>query len=287
MANGKKTDRHRPSTSAWAGPGFLAREDLWNQNKDSSLGSVRADYTPLQNAQAFSFLDPIVQSGVASYESAGILGKGEFVWIMLRFHNDLEIGPHDLMAKFLLFGNAPTTGYHRMVYLPVRLISNNTLSCGTLHNPEPLVTTPKIRPRQFQDSIDSAVEKIQYRFREMASEFRAMAHRGLTQEGLGHYLKMVFSDYNRKIEYLRQEERLSWMSADREQHFKECARLFVEGQGNDLPGAKGTLWAALNAVAEYADFDLHKPSDSGSLEEVWFSELKGSALKVARSSLKS
>ena len=36
---------------------------------------------------------------------------------------------------------------------------------------------------------------------------------------------------------------------------ENLVRLFETGKGNDIPSVRGTLWAALNAVVEFADFE--------------------------------
>jgi hypothetical protein len=34
----------------------------------------------------------------------------------------------------------------------------------------------------------------------------------------------------------------------------EVTQKFEHGRGNDMPGVKGTLWAAFNGVTEYVDY---------------------------------
>jgi hypothetical protein len=79
----------------------LVREDLSDHTK-GILGPVKSDYIPLQNIEAFSFLDEIVNRGTAVYDSAGTLDEGRWVWIIPRFPGDLEILPEDPIGRFLL-----------------------------------------------------------------------------------------------------------------------------------------------------------------------------------------
>jgi hypothetical protein len=62
-------------------------------------------------------------------------------------------------------------------------------------------------------------------------------------------------------------------------------RLFVDGRGQDIPGVRGTAWAAYNAATEYVDYfqrvsrgGIGEPSLDGTrLEKAWFG--KGHRLK--------
>jgi hypothetical protein len=46
------------------------------------LGFVNSSYEPIQNIDAFTFFDALVAKDEAIYETAGVLGKGERIWIM-------------------------------------------------------------------------------------------------------------------------------------------------------------------------------------------------------------
>lgn len=260
---------------------LLVREDLWNEGARGVLGPVHADYMPLQNVDAFNFLDPIVQSGAAFYDSAGVLEQGKWVWIILRFLGNSEVAANDFIGQFLLFGNSPTTGDHRLTYLPVRLTSGSTLSESHFHNPAPAITVPAVRPRRFQVSPEAALAEIQRHFRNISDEFRAMLGLNLSQEQLQRYLTQVFDDWLKKQNLRKQGPRPASDNIQREQYRDACVRLFGEGKGNDVPGVTGTLWAAYNAIAEYVDGHKLKEDDPMYLYAIWYDELKISALKIA------
>jgi len=261
---------------------LLVRENRGNLYGHGILGSIKRSYDPMQNSDAFSFLDCIVRAKAASYESAGFLGLGEWVWIILRFYEQAEIVPNDPVSKFLLFGNAPTTGHHQLVYLPVRQACHNTLAGGSNHNVSPLVTVARIGPRQFQRSDGYALKEIQSHFAAIINDFRAMAQIKLDVGGMRQYLNKVFNDWIRKNQIVNSKERSLNRLAEFSRGTKECLRLSLGGAGNTLPGAKGTLWAAVNAVCDYVDFQKLNPRDPSYLKEIWFNELKGNALKVAK-----
>jgi hypothetical protein len=58
----------------------VCRTDRLDQADGGQLGVVGRDFTPLQNREAFSFLDPVVGDGGAIYHTAGSLRGGRRVW---------------------------------------------------------------------------------------------------------------------------------------------------------------------------------------------------------------
>jgi phage/plasmid-like protein (TIGR03299 family) len=95
------------------------------------LGIVGKGYRPLQNVEAFRFMDDVVDSGEAKYETAGSLREGRRVWMLARLPKDLLIGGEDAVRQFLLLTNAhdgwaPVT----VVATPVRVVCANTLGAA-------------------------------------------------------------------------------------------------------------------------------------------------------------
>jgi hypothetical protein len=123
--------------------------------------------------------------------------------------------------------------------------------------------------------------EIDQQFCSLANRFRLMAGVQLNSEQMRQYLDSVFANWTKKTAKLKSPHSVREYESD----LAECSRLFVEGKGNNLPGAQRTLWAAVGAVAEYVDCYKLKPSDPMYLNEIWFNELKGSALRVANQML--
>ena len=74
-----------PTGGKYAPNKFVKSDDFYATVRDDNefvLGFVGGKYTPVQNYEAFDFLDALNQDGIVKYESAGSLKGGRVVWIL-------------------------------------------------------------------------------------------------------------------------------------------------------------------------------------------------------------
>jgi len=117
--------------SGCAVPGHYAtvRGDLWGKPECEPFGLVGEDYNVLQNREAFSFFDPIIQTGQVTYETAGALGRGERVWMLAKVDGDITIKGKDLVKRYLLLSNGHDGRTALKIrFTPVRVVCQNTLN---------------------------------------------------------------------------------------------------------------------------------------------------------------
>src|SRR5262249_61373060 len=74
--------------------------------------------------------------------------------------------------------------------------------------------------------------------------------RVINQNDLARYVRQLFQIQSKQLN--GQQRRI----------LESCFRLFEEGRGADLPGVRGTLWGAYNAVTEYLAYERGKGQDT-------------------------
>jgi hypothetical protein len=265
------------------------------------LGTVGPDYTCIQNADAFSPLDPFLKAGVATIETAGSLKGGSRVWMLAKVNRaDMQIADGDTVAKYLL----ATTGHDgmssfRLAITPIRVVCMNTLSAAINGKSD------TIRFSHFKDAtaaikdLGATIERIDGRFEESAKLFRALAGvKVRSQADLRKYIDLVFP-MAKKPESLDtptpivngadllagllgkphvsgqpsifSPEGGNVLEEDKRRIHEDIIRLFEIGRGNKNPAIAGTAWAAYNAITEYNTHERGRDADTR-LGNLWFTQ---------------
>ncbi|HEY0057380.1 MAG TPA: DUF932 domain-containing protein [Pedobacter sp.] len=95
------------------------------------LGVVGKDYQIVQNKDAFSFFDSIVDGDGMLYETAGALGKGERIFITAKLPDYIRVGSDDLIEKYLFLTTSHDgSGSITAAFTPIRIVCANTLNAA-------------------------------------------------------------------------------------------------------------------------------------------------------------
>lgn len=110
------------------------------QDNGEVLGLVTDSYGVVQNVEAFDFVDTLCtgKSGEPFIESAGVLGKGERVFVTAKFPERFNIGGTAFGDEGEMYAVITTShdgfGAVTVMMTPVRVVCNNTLASAMLHN---------------------------------------------------------------------------------------------------------------------------------------------------------
>ena len=228
----------------------LPMSDRWfatvRSDTQQILGIVGSYYQPIQNQEAFSFFDSVVQQGLAMYEVVGCLGRGEVIWLLAKVPGELRIaGTDDISHKYLLL----TTRHDgqmslRMFYTPVRVVCQNTLTTA-LHSRE---STDGIRIRHLSNMachIEEAKKMlgmVNTRFEKLNDAFNLMNRISVDTQWVNSYVNQLFPSQSSKPQVganLRNK--------------REQVISMMDLPENSFPKIRGTVWSAYNAVTSWVD----------------------------------
>lgn len=247
------------------------------------LGTVGSRYTPLQNQEAFSFFDPLIEQKIFSIETAGSLFGGKRVWILAKFNEDFTLGATDKISRYALLSNSHDgTSAVVVKSTSTRVVCFNTLSMSLRDgNSDKFSIRHTKTVKDRTETAFSLLDSIQKQFKKNEVLWARMAEFKMPPVEFIKYVEEVFptpkgTDNTKRISTKR----------------AEVSQLFLGGAGHDLETADNTLWGAWNAVTNYTSHAVSNRKDASQerkLNDLWFGkrdEVNSKALDVAVSWMK-
>ncbi|MDP1675322.1 MAG: DUF932 domain-containing protein [Bacteroidota bacterium] len=242
------------------------------------LGCVGARYQPVQNKDAFNFFDPLVDKGESIFHTAGVLGRGEKIWLLAKLPDYIKVGPKkDPVEKFvLLYNSHDGSSVVRCKLTPIRVVCNNTLTAA----------------------LNGTEQEVRIRHTVSAADKLKQAHEilGLTNQ-LYAQLDFIFNRMSlRKVTPAQLIQHVKTLVPDNPQAESNTRTENIRNQiirlHDEVPEAsmhRGTLFGMVNAVSEWTDHDSNQKDPSKHLRSIWFGgsgeNLKKRAYQLAESML--
>ncbi len=234
---------------------IISDNSFFTYRKDTGeiLGDkLGADYEVVQNQDAFSFFDAIVnhEEGIL-YETAGALGKGERIFITAKLPDYIRVGYNDLIEKYLFLTTSHDgSGSIVAAFTPIRIVCNNTLNVALKNR------TNCIKIKHTNNAKDRLQEahKLMGITNSLSEEL---------EEVFNHWSKIKITD-NEVLKLVQRamapsKEVLQNVLENREDenstHFKNICNNVLEyafgSYTQQTVTTKGTLFGAFNAVTGY------------------------------------
>lgn len=226
--------------------------DLFAVVRDSDnaiLGTVGKSFKILQPEDAFVLLDSLVDTGEVRYHTAGSLRGGRIIWLLAKV-GSFEVVNGDVIDKFIaLFNTFDGSMMLRLIDTDVRVVCRNTMQAALSEamGTGIAVKHTKNMEQRVRDAR-MALEVVRKSMERETELFRRMA-------------KVSFSDASFDafaLDLIPNPEGKDAVTTKAENQRAKLRELFEAGIGQDIPGVRGTVWAAMNAVTEYANF--HRPT---------------------------
>ena len=231
-------------------------------DSQAELGAVGPDYQPLQNADAFKVLGPMIDGGLVTIETAGAVRGGADVFLLVKFNVDL-FGPvvrevfTDEVIPYGLFSNNHN-GRRKAILqeTPVRVVCANTL--GMAHTGAETGRNRSVEVRHTINVEAKLVEAAQTiwgaiieRYETVAKQYRTLKGFYLDEAMFRELVVDVALPDPRKHKKFNPEAKLAEMVVARyQQKVGEITRLWTEGAGHT---GDHTAWEAYQGLVEAVD----------------------------------
>ncbi len=230
-------------------PGFYA---TIRTDTEQVLGVVGNDYEVIQNINAFSFFDAIVESrkGIL-YETAGALGKGERIFITAKLPDHIKVGREDLIGQYLFLTTSHDGfGSITIAFTPVRIVCQNTLNAALKNSSNSI----KIRHTASAAEKLKGAQEILGRSMLLSVELEAVFNRWarvkITDREVKRLIGLAMAP-NKEVLQNLEEGRQEELSATYNNTVNSVVEYTLTSPSQQELTTKGTLFGAYNAVTGY------------------------------------
>lgn len=215
------------------------------------LGVVSDRYEVLQNTDAFSFFDSIVERDEAVYHSAGVLGQGERIWVMAKLPEHISIkGVDDINAYVtLLSGHDGKTGVSAFVHLE-RIVCNNTLQVAIRQGKEKNKFVRFSHKSGIVDRITNGATLlgiVNNYVQDIGDVFTTLSAKRVDNAYTQSFVQALFPALPKDVV-----EKMS-RKPSFEIYRGQVTDAIARGAGQDMPTAEGTAWGLFNGVTYFVD----------------------------------
>jgi phage/plasmid-like protein (TIGR03299 family) len=221
--------------------------NIYRTDTDTFLGTVGSRYQTIQNAFQFKFMDSILGEGGAHYETAGVLGKGERVFVLANLEKQHDIhGTGDIHKAYLAgVGSHDGSTGQKFFATDVRIVCQNTLQAalnsrkkGGTVNVRHTANAEKRILKQTEMLVQARDE-----FTNTMSILETLAERKVNSEIVASTVAELFGikDITKEVP----QRTLNAITSIRD--------LFESNDNDAFPQFRGTAYNLLNACTEYTD----------------------------------
>lgn len=223
-------------------------KSVWRENgKSIQLGVVGDTYSPIQNLQAFNFIDDLLEAqNGAHYESAGALGNGERIWVMARVPGaDIQIaGTDDKSLSYLLVATSHDGSLSYLARLTsIRVVCQNTLSIAL----NQAGNVFKVKHTKNADARLATAKETMQGFakdaKDLNEKLNALATRKMTKDSMTAILERLFPNGKKEEKH----------NTRRENVLADVLKMYEVNDNDVFPTIRGTAYNLLNAVTEWTD----------------------------------
>lgn len=228
-------------------PLLINSYSIYREDNDKWLGKVGDRYTPIQNEFQFSFMDSILGEEGEHYETAGVLGNGERIFVLANLASEHDIHGSGDIHKAYLAGMTSHDGSTsaRFFTTEVRIVCQNTLEMALRGSKGSGVSVR--HTRNAEDRLNARIKDLTEAkavFSSTMEKLEALAERKVNGKDVQEILSRVFN-----VSDVEQED----IPTRTKNNIDFVKELLENNDKNTFPEFRGTAYNLLNSVTEYTD----------------------------------
>jgi phage/plasmid-like protein (TIGR03299 family) len=245
---------------------YKQNDDAWitfRPDTGAELGAVGSIYTPIQNYDAYRALEPMLDNGVLTIETAGVLRDGADAWIQCKFNVEkltdaarAEFERDEVIPMALI-----TTNHTGRRNATISLVTTRVVCANTLGMAEQQMDGRPVRKIEIRHTGDAPAKIVEAardlfgrcieNFNVMAQQYDALRARVIGEDVFRELVIDTIAKDPRQNPNFNPDAKLAEMVVNRYERKKtEVTRLWTEGDGHV---GDHSAWEALNGAVQALD----------------------------------
>lgn len=243
--------------------GYWATE---RQDTKDVLGVVSDMYEIVQNRDAFKFFDAFMDKSEAVYQTAGVLGKGETVFVTVKLPEDIQIGGETVEGYLLLTNGFTGRDAIKVGISNIAVVCENTLRAA-LRNIQNSVSILHFKGAQQQLEAASRIMGMQSKYSTaIYDSFNRMTEVKIDDAQLRAYIEQVMKPAKETLnaEGLKEYSKRFIATVD---DIMDFTHTHPTQQGAER---QGTVWGAYNGISGYFGYLKNYKTQEEKMKDLYF-----------------
>ena len=236
------------------------RVATYRKDTNEVLGIVSDRYEVVQNIDAFGFFDAIVDAGEAIFETAGVLGKGEKIFVTAKLPEDLLVGGEKCEKYVILTNSHDGSSSIIAGFTTVRVVCQNTLNVALRDMSNKVSIQHKLGAKERLSEAYRLLDISTKYMDEVYESFNGMVDVKLDDNLFRKYIMDTMKPYTTKEEDSVRFKNLT----EKIFHFAKTHPTQLTDESN------GTLWGAYNSISGYYNYLKKYPTTEAKFKNTMF-----------------
>ena len=234
------------------------------------LGIVGGRYEIIQNKDAFSFFDAIIDQGEAIFETAGVLGQGERIFVTAKLPEDMLVADEPCNKYIILTNSHDGTSSIIAGFSTIRVVCNNTLQAAMSNLSNRVMISHRIGAKEKLQEAYKVMNIASKYMNEVSDVFNQMAKTPISDDNLKKFIVDVMKPEYKYMLNKSEEEQISTRFANQAAAIYDFA---MSHPTQTTDAARGTVWGAYNSISGYYNYIQKYKND----EQKFSSQMFGAA----------